>query len=86
MSIVTARERKEKKKTEANNEFHSTGVDGVDLVIGTSSFLREFSHGKSMAYIQKTAIEVIEYLKGYVAVANACALGASEANMCFLLQ
>lgn len=42
----------------------STGVDGVDLVIGTSSFLREFSHGKSMAYIQQTAIEVIEYLKG----------------------
>ncbi|KAJ3494751.1 hypothetical protein NLG97_g3875 [Lecanicillium saksenae] len=42
----------------------ATGVDGVDLVIGTSSFLREFSHGKSMAYIQKTAIEVIEYLKG----------------------
>lgn len=42
----------------------ATGVDGVDLVIGTSSFLREFSHGKSMAYIQKTALEVIAYLKG----------------------
>ncbi|KAG9254824.1 homocitrate synthase [Emericellopsis atlantica] len=40
------------------------GVDGVDLVIGTSSFLREYSHGKSMAMIQKTALEVIEYLKG----------------------
>ncbi|PNP78442.1 hypothetical protein FNYG_08388 [Fusarium nygamai] len=39
------------------------GVDGVDLVIGTSSFLREFSHGKSMELIQKTAIEVIEYVK-----------------------
>jgi homocitrate synthase len=23
-----------------------TGVDGLDVVIGTSSFLREFSHGK----------------------------------------
>lgn len=34
-----------------------TGVDGVDVVIGTSSFLREFSHGKDMAYIEKTAIE-----------------------------
>ncbi|KAE9408410.1 homocitrate synthase [Gymnopus androsaceus JB14] len=34
-----------------------TGVDGVDVVIGTSSFLREFSHGKDMAYITKTAIE-----------------------------
>ncbi|KAI0363736.1 homocitrate synthase [Pilatotrama ljubarskyi] len=40
-----------------------TGVDGVDVVIGTSSFLREFSHGKDMAYITKTAIEVINYVK-----------------------
>ncbi|KAF7536616.1 hypothetical protein G7Z17_g13012 [Cylindrodendrum hubeiense] len=39
------------------------GVDGVDLVIGTSSFLREYSHGKSMELIQKTAIEVIEFVK-----------------------
>jgi len=37
--------------------FPSSGVDGVDVVIGTSSFLREFSHGKDMAYIEKTAIE-----------------------------
>jgi len=37
------------------------GVDGV--VIGTSSFLREFSHGKDMTYITKTAIEVIEFVK-----------------------
>lgn len=44
----------------------ATGVDGVDLVIGTSSFLREFSHGKSMAYIQKAALEVIEYVKRFV--------------------
>jgi isopropylmalate/homocitrate/citramalate synthase len=40
-----------------------TGVDGVDVVIGTSSFLREFSHGKDMAYITKTAIEVINFVK-----------------------
>ncbi|KAK3381736.1 HMGL-like-domain-containing protein [Podospora didyma] len=40
-----------------------TGVDGLDVVIGTSSFLREHSHGKSMAYIEQTAIEVIEYVK-----------------------
>ena len=40
-----------------------TGVDGLDVVIGTSSFLREYSHGKSMAYITKTALEVIEYIK-----------------------
>jgi homocitrate synthase len=39
------------------------GVDGVDVVIGTSSFLREFSHGKDMEYITKTAIEVIEFVK-----------------------
>ncbi|KAK7422351.1 homocitrate synthase lys21 [Neonectria punicea] len=39
------------------------GVDGVDLVIGTSSFLREYSHGKSMAIIQETALKVIEYVK-----------------------
>ncbi|KZO91570.1 homocitrate synthase [Calocera viscosa TUFC12733] len=40
-----------------------TGVDGVNVVIGTSSFLREFSHGKDMAYITCTAIEVIEFVK-----------------------
>lgn len=40
-----------------------TGVDGVDVVIGTSSFLREHSHGKDMTYIKNTAIEVIEYVK-----------------------
>lgn len=38
-------------------------VDGVDVVIGTSSFLREHSHGKDMEYITKSAIEVIEYIK-----------------------
>ena len=40
-----------------------TGVDGVDVVIGTSSFLREHSHGKDMEYITKSAIEVITYVK-----------------------
>ena len=39
------------------------GVDGVDVVIGTSSFLREFSHGKDMDYISRTAIEVINFVK-----------------------
>ncbi|KAF4445944.1 homocitrate synthase [Fusarium austroafricanum] len=39
------------------------GVDGVDLVIGTSSFLREYSHGKSMDMIKSTALEVIAYIK-----------------------
>ncbi|KAI9012706.1 HMGL-like-domain-containing protein [Gaertneriomyces semiglobifer] len=40
-----------------------TGVDGLDVVIGTSSFLREFSHGKDMTYITKQAIEVVEFIK-----------------------
>lgn len=42
-------------------------VDGVDLVIGTSSFLREHSHGKDMVAIEKAAIEVINYVKRYAA-------------------
>lgn len=33
-----------------------TGVDGVDVVIGTSSFLREHSHGKDMTYILKVGL------------------------------
>ncbi|KAI9323841.1 homocitrate synthase [Dichotomocladium elegans] len=40
-----------------------TGVDGVNVVMGTSSYLREFSHGKSMEYITRRAIEVIEFVK-----------------------
>ena len=40
-----------------------TGVDGLDIVIGTSPQLREHSHGKSMDYIRDTAIEVIEFVK-----------------------
>ncbi|CAG8473071.1 24810_t:CDS:2 [Cetraspora pellucida] len=40
-----------------------TGVDGVDVVIGTSSYLREFSHGKDMDYIANKATEVINFVK-----------------------
>ncbi len=40
-----------------------TGVDGIDVVFGTSSYLREFSHGKEMEYIIESALEVIEYIK-----------------------
>jgi homocitrate synthase len=40
-----------------------TGVDGIDVVFGTSSYLREFSHGKDIEYIIKSAREVIEYIK-----------------------
>ena len=34
-----------------------------DVVIGTSAYLREHSHGKDMAYIKNAAIEVIEFVK-----------------------
>ena len=40
-----------------------TGVDGLDIVIGTSPQLMEHSHGKSMDYIRETALEVIEFVK-----------------------
>lgn len=43
----------------------ATGVDGVDVVIGTSQFLRQYSHGKDMAYISRSAVEVIEYIKSH---------------------
>lgn len=40
-----------------------TGVDGVDVVIGTSSFLRKFSHGLSIDQIVEKAQEVVPFLK-----------------------
>jgi homocitrate synthase len=40
-----------------------TGVDGIDVLFGTSSYLREFSHGKNISQIIESAIEVIEYIK-----------------------
>ncbi len=40
-----------------------TGADGIDVLFGTSSLLREFSHGKDIPYIIDSAIEVIEYVK-----------------------
>lgn len=40
-----------------------TGVDGLDLLFGTSSFLREFSHGKNIAQIIESAQTVIGWLK-----------------------
>ncbi|MEE8166923.1 MAG: homocitrate synthase [Myxococcota bacterium] len=40
-----------------------TGVDGIDVVFGTSSYLREFSHGKEIGQIIDSAIEVIEFIK-----------------------
>lgn len=40
-----------------------TGVDGLDIVIGTSPQLMQHSHGKSMDYIRDTALEVIQFVK-----------------------
>jgi homocitrate synthase len=41
-----------------------TGVDGIDILFGTSSLLREFSHGKSVDQIIESATEVITYIQG----------------------
>ena len=40
-----------------------TGVQGVDLVIGTSSFLREFSHGMAMGQVIDRAVEVLAWIR-----------------------
>ena len=40
-----------------------TGVQGVDLVIGTSSYLREFSHGMAMAQVIDRAVEVLSWIR-----------------------
>ena len=40
-----------------------TGVDGIDVLFGTSSYLREFSHGKSIPAIIDAAREVVSFIK-----------------------
>lgn len=40
-----------------------TGVDGVDVVIGTSSMLRRFSHGKDIDQIIEMALAVVDYVQ-----------------------
>ena len=40
-----------------------TGADGIDMVIGTSSVLRSFSHGKSVEQIIELAAEVLTYIR-----------------------
>jgi homocitrate synthase len=42
-----------------------TGVAGLDLLFGTSSYLREFSHGKSISQIIEAAREVIEFVQSH---------------------
>ena len=40
-----------------------SGVDGVDVLFGTSSYLRKFSHGKSIDQILEAARDVVAYIK-----------------------
>ena len=40
-----------------------TGVQGIDLVIGTSSYLREFSHGMAMEQVIDRSVEVLSWLR-----------------------
>jgi homocitrate synthase len=40
-----------------------TGVDGIDIVIGTSSMLREFSHGKDIPQIIDMARQVVSHVR-----------------------
>ena len=42
-----------------------TGVAGIDILFGTSSFLREFSHGKSVDEIIVEAKRVIAFIKDH---------------------
>lgn len=42
-----------------------TGVDGIDILFGTSSYLREFSHGKSVDEIIQEARQVITFIKDH---------------------
>ena len=39
------------------------GVDGVDVYIGTSKYMREYSHGKSLDEVIRIGQEVIAFLK-----------------------
>lgn len=39
------------------------GVDGVDIYIGTSAYMRQYSHGKSLAQIIEISQEIVTWLK-----------------------
>ena len=39
------------------------GVDGVDIYIGTSAYMRQYSHGKSLAQIIEDGQEIVTWLK-----------------------
>ncbi len=42
-----------------------TGVDGIDVLIGTSSVLRQFSHGKDMKTIIRMGREVVSFIRDH---------------------
>ena len=42
-----------------------TGVDGIDILFGTSSVLRQFSHGKNVDEIIAEAATVIEFIRDH---------------------
>jgi len=41
----------------------ATGVDGIDVLFGTSSKMRAFSHGKTVEEIIETGTEVVSYIQ-----------------------
>src|SRR5207245_10428823 len=41
----------------------NTGADGIDVLFGTSSAMREFSHGKSVDEIIEAGTEVVRYIQ-----------------------
>ncbi len=41
------------------------GVDGVDIYIGTSTYMRQYSHGKSLQQIIETSQEITSYLQDH---------------------
>lgn len=43
----------------------ATGVQGINLVIGTSSYLRQYGHGKSISQIIEAAKQVIGFLQQF---------------------
>jgi len=50
-------------KGDAAKALEIASLDGIDIVIGTSSPVRHFSHGKELPEIIETAVEVISFIK-----------------------
>src|SRR5260370_39836555 len=40
-----------------------SGADGIDVLFGTSSAMREFSHGKSVDQIIEAGTDVVQYIQ-----------------------